>query len=1226
MRFNACRAQKSLPLTAVLVMLLLLPCMLWGQATISTGNINGSVSDASGAAVVGAKVTITRLDTGVATSVTTNGSGFYNSGSISVGTYGVKVEAPGFQTSETQVRVQIGNNSAVNFQLKVGAASTTVSVEATAAGVNTEQTSVQGVLTASQIENLPVNGRNFLDLAQLEPGVQIQDGTNFDPTKIGYQSVSIGGRFGRTARIQVDGTDISDETVGTTTGNISASAIQEFQIAQSTMDLSNDLSSSGVVNVSTKSGTNTIHGSGYEYYRSSNIDASLPKPAGQPDPNYHRNQYGGTLGGAFIPDKLFYFGEGDATYQDLFAPVVYAPPFQSFGGGFESPYKNPNFLGRIDWAAPHNLKLFFRYSFSQIDADGTFFSDSLQVYRSLNTSRNYVGGADFTTGSWTHSFRFSYLKFQNQILDGVIGSTLPLANFPGNGLYNNIEVVNGPSTGPNLLAPQATPQSDKQIKYDGSKTLGKHILRYGVDFNHIQGGGFAKFFALAPQIVTNQNQFSSVTSYNGVNPHCGGPPPQPACTDTLLAGLGPFPGGASNPLNYPVESVVIGNGQGFSTTQPAFGFPAGGLGPDNRLGLYIADTWKMFPNFTVNLGLRYVRDTGRTDSDLPGLPFLNNLIPGYPNLGAPIPNPNLNFGPSLGIAWDPWKTGKTVIRAGIGLYYENVIFNNVLFDRPLRLPNGAFLQTPLACNNGQPQTLPGVPLLATSAECGSSGVPIPIGLAGAAIAQFQNQYQALSPFSLTNPNPNYLQNFITGGANFPLGLFAPDYKTPRSTQINVGIQREITPGMVLSVDYVRNVTTALLLGVDVNHTGDARFFNKAGALSAISNTLTACGATSIAQAIGVQGCPGLHPAMSGAPAGSATIADFASFGLDSQADFGGTCPPPGCAFGGLNPAAPSMPFLEPAGISKYNALEMKLTYQKNNPFKGVHGLNFQVSYAYSSFKNSGGGSGISGVLGGISNSDQDFIVPSLDNNSPNKYFGPSLLNRPNQLSFGVVGNMPWNFQLSFIGHFYSALDLPIEVPGSGLGAIFQTDFTGDGTVQDPLPGTVNGAFGSQVHGNTINQLLTVYNTLYGNKPTPAGQTLINSGLFTEQQLQALGAVAPCVAGGSINSANCTLSFAPSGQVNLGTLRAFDAKLAWTYKLEAVSHTIAFTPSAGFYNLFNFANFDLPPNTLTGGLTNTAGSINGTVQATRITNRVGAGTGVFNLGAPRAMEFGMIINF
>jgi hypothetical protein len=1189
--------RAGLTVVPALVVCLLLPCLLQAQATISTGNINGTVVDPSGAAVPRATVTVTHIDTGVTTNVTTNSGGFYNSGSIAPGKYSVKAEAQGFETSEEQVNVRIANNTAVNFSLKIGQESTTVSVDASAVRVNSETTSVEGVLSSSQIDSLPVNGRNFLDLAQLEPGVQIQDGTNFDPTKIGYQSVSIGSRFGRTARIQVDGTDISDETVGTTTGNISSTAIQEFQITQSTMDLSNGLSSSGVVNVSTKSGTNAIHGGGYEYYRSSNVDASLPKPAGQPDPNYHRNQYGGTLGGAFIKDKLFYFAEGDATYQNLFTPVVYAPPFQNFGGGYNSPYKNPNFLGRLDYVAPHNVKLFFRYNYSQIQADGTFFSDSLQVYQSKNYSRNYVGGADFTTGSWTHSFRFSYLKFQNEIVDGTIGSGLPLSDFPGNGQHVNIFVVNGPQTGPNLLQPQSTPQSDKQIRYDGAKTIGKHILRYGVDFNHIQGGGFAKAFGLAPQIITNQNQFRGID-------------------DTAFAATGPFPGGASNPLNYPVETVILGNGQGFSTTQPAFGFPAGGLGPDNRLGLYIADTWKMFPNFTVNLGLRYDRDTGRTDSDLPAQTYLNNLIPTWPNLGAPIPNPNLNFGPSLGIAWDPWKDGKTAIRAGIGLYYENVIWNNVLFDRPLRLPTGAFLQTPAACNAGQGLQLPGVPLSGGQAECGSPGSPVRIGDAASEIAQLQAEYQALSPFSLTNPNPNYLQTgFLEPGINFRLGLFAPDYKTPRSTQINVGIQRELSPGVVLSVDYLRNVTTALLLGIDQNHTGDVRYFYKNAALTAISATTSqfGCGGGTNAAAINC------------AIAAGATIANFGQNGLDSQGDLGGTCAT-GCAFGGENPNAPAMPFLVPAGISKYNALDVKLVYQKTNPFKGLRSVNAQISYSYSSFKNSGGGPGILGVLGGVSNSDQDFIVASLDNDNPNRYFGPSLLNRPNQLSFGVVGDLPKNFQLSFIGHFYSALSVPIEVPGSGPGAIFQTDFTGDGTTQDPLPGTVNGAFGSQVNGSTINQLLVQYNNKYGNQATPAGQVLIQNGLFTLAQLQQLGAVAPCIAGGSINSPNCTLQFAPPNQVSMGNLRDFDLKLAWTYKIEAYSHIIAFQPSVGFFNLFNMANFDLPPNALTGGLTGTAGSINGTTPATRITNRVGAGTGVFNLGAPRAMEFGLSINF
>src|SRR5207253_8621878 len=128
--------------------------------------------------------------------------------------------------------------SSANLKLAVGQESEVVEVQGSEVAVNTEQATVQGILTAQQIENLPINGRNFLDLAQLEPGVQIQDGGNFDPTKNGFSSISFGGRYGRTARIELDGIDVSDETVGTTTQNISAGAIDEFQLSQSTLDLS----------------------------------------------------------------------------------------------------------------------------------------------------------------------------------------------------------------------------------------------------------------------------------------------------------------------------------------------------------------------------------------------------------------------------------------------------------------------------------------------------------------------------------------------------------------------------------------------------------------------------------------------------------------------------------------------------------------------------------------------------------------------------------------------------------------------------------------------------------------------------------------------------------------------------------------------------------------------------------------------------------------------------
>ncbi len=253
----------------------------------------------------------------------------------------VRVEAKGFKTAQLPVDVKVDNTANGSVKLELGQESTVVEVQASEVQVNTEQATVQGVLTASQIENLPVNGRNFLDLAQLEPGVQIQDGENFDPTKVGYSSISFGGRFGRTARINVDGVDVSDETVGTTTEDIPASGIQEFALAQSTLDLSNDLTSSGAVNVTTKSGTNTVHGEAYGFFRDSTAGgAKLLEPYDTatnsyiPTP-YQRNQEGGNVGGPIIKDKFFFFLDGERTLQHLAAPVVESAPYNAvFSGTF----------------------------------------------------------------------------------------------------------------------------------------------------------------------------------------------------------------------------------------------------------------------------------------------------------------------------------------------------------------------------------------------------------------------------------------------------------------------------------------------------------------------------------------------------------------------------------------------------------------------------------------------------------------------------------------------------------------------------------------------------------------------------------------------------------------------------------------------------------------------------------------------------------------------------
>src|ERR1041384_4516002 len=466
---------------ALLALSALLLCpVAFAQSTVGTGSIVGTVTDPSGAVVSGAKVVISNEGTSYTLTMISNVSGAYTSGALVPGTYKVQVSAKGFSSVSETIRVEVGNTAAANIRLQLGQENQIIEVQASSVAVNTEQAEVQGILNSDQITNLPVNGRNFLDLAQLEPGVQIQDGQNFDPTKAGYSSVSFGGRFGRTARINVDGVDISDETVGTTTSNVSASAIDEFQMSQSSLDLSQDLTSSGAINVSTKSGTNTIHGEAFGFFRDASVGGAAAPGGAVPS---QRSQFGGRVGGPLIKDKFFYFLDGERTKQDAFAPVIFTDPFASLSSGFNQAYRESNLLGKADYNLGHNARAFYRYTYYAASLPATF-AFGLSVYDTKNYTRNHVAGLDFSTGSFTHSVRFSYLKFENTIVNGLT------AGLPNPGILISTGSF---FEGPNLLAPQATPQANREIKYDGSKALHSHTIRYGVSFNHIQGGGFADF-------------------------------------------------------------------------------------------------------------------------------------------------------------------------------------------------------------------------------------------------------------------------------------------------------------------------------------------------------------------------------------------------------------------------------------------------------------------------------------------------------------------------------------------------------------------------------------------------------------------------------------------------------------------------------------------------------------------------------------------------------------
>ena len=1191
-RFSASAVLLSL---AVVLGLAITPGAL-GQVSVSTGSITGTVIDPQGGGVPNAKVTIANRDSGLNQSLETGGEGTFTSGALPPGNYSVRIEVKNFKSYQTTVAVQVGQIATINARLELGDSSSVIEVTGSAIQINSEQATVQDVLTAADIDQLPVNGRNFLDLATLEPGVQIQDGSTFDPTKNGYSSLSFGGRFGRTARIEVDGVDISDETVGTTTQNIPQSAINEFQVASSSLDLSTELTSSGTVNVVTKSGTNEWHGQAYYYGRSNQTSAKIAdavdpatgqtipgKPADLP---FGRKQFGGNLGGAIIRSKLFFFLDFERTDQNLQNPVVFgsANPFNSLTGSFISPFNEREYLARLDYNIKANWTLFYRFNFDQNLSVRGFNPGVYQPFENVDHVPTYVIGTDFSFGRSTNSIRFEYLKFRNAIVDGV---ALAGAPDPAPGISLNITPSGSDVTclaggelfcsGANILAPQQTYQTNKQIKYDGSYTIGRHTIRYGTSYNDIQGGGFAKFFGLEPAVI-------SVDDSNG--------------TARAFAAGSPFgPGGVNNPLNWPVTTVIFGNGQGFFTEQKGFGLPAGGQ-HDHRFSFYVGDQWKARQNLTITLGVHYAHDTGRTDSDLgpqPALAQFDNQF--YSGLEKRVNQPSLNFGPQLGLAYAPWKSGRTVFRAGAGLYYENAIFNNVLFDRPGRLATGLFFSTAAPCflgsatgpvagvNNGNPV-----------GYCGEA-----IGTAESQIAADQTAFQAATAAAGPASNVNFIGNALfANNNNNGIQMFSPNYVSPRSVQMNFGVQQQFGKNTVLSVDYVRNVSTHFLLGIDTNRVGDARFLNVGNAQAAISATNTAfgCGGGFDAASINCAIAKGAH------------ISDYAGNGLDSGGDLNAGSPCPTCAFPGINPNLGQNEMLFPIGRSVYNGLLVSVKSNLINPVRGIRRMNLIASYTLSRFKSAAGnGAG-----------DQDFINNASDWNKPLNFFGPTSLDRTHLVSVGTVMDFPFAMRLGLTAHYNSPFPITMTLPQSGApGEIFLSDITGDGTVGDVAPGTNIGAFGRSIKASDINNYINNYNSKFAGQITPAGQALVSAGLFTQGQLTSLGAVTP------------TLALAPAGQVGVSPLFTFDAHLSWELRLAKVMHAlperVVLEPQIALYNVFNFHNYDPFGNPLTGVLSGSAGTVNGTTRATRA-NLItpGAASGVNWYAVPRQAEFGVKLSF
>ncbi len=1164
----------------------------WSQATNTSGSVQGTITDPSGAILPGATVVITNAGTKQSKSVTTDNAGFYTSGPLTPGQYTITVTDSGFSQVQATATVQISSISTNNYKLALGSSAQVVTVDASGVQINSEQSNVGSVITPQQIENLPVQGRNFLDLAQLEPGVQLQSGQSFDPTKAGYSALSIGGVSGRSTRILLDGSDITDETVGTTIFNVPSGAIGEFQLNRSTGDVSGDITSSGSVFVATPSGTNSFHGQGFYIFQDHSVGFS--DSGGGVNPPFQRNQFGGFAGGPIVKDKVFLFGDLERIKQDSGQSVTLSPLFagiQSANPYYGSPFRDTYSVLRLDYDGPKGVHFFARANY-EVNSDASTYGYGYSRYANRDNTPGIAGGADFTTGKFTHSFRGGYEKFHNLISDAS-----------GSGVYNPLPSIelnienSGLFSGPNLLAPQQTYQSEKQLRYDGSWTHGKHTVRYGASVNRILGGGFASFFGLAPEVVAGPSN----------------------------AGADP-----TDPTGYSAAAVVLGNGQGYSTEISQFNAPGGGQG-DWRVGAYIADTWKLTANFTLNAGLRYQRDTGRSDSDLAPIPcsavdttvFPNPPCSGNsplldqfgPGLGDRVRQPNNELGPQLGFAYAPPSlNGKTVLNAGTGLYYENFVFNNVLFDRPAKLAKGLFFGDDQICGGNNSITVDGKIINS------GNGVPIatlcnePVSQSAAGFAAVEKAYQAATAAAGPAANGVFVGETLSISQASGLDAYAPhNFTAPRSIHVNFGIEQQLGTGMVLSADYIHQVTWKIMQSQDFNSVGDASYFDLAGAKAGLANLLAECGVSSIDEA--TISCPGLN---NGTPGVGATLAQASSAGLGSGVDVNDGNSPAGgiAAFPGRNGAVGQGMFQYPNGRSSYDAFQVQLRDQKTHPVRGLDAANLEISYNYSRFVT---------TVAGANNSDGFFQATSWNWHNPTQSIGRGSLDRPQQLSFGGYATVKHGAQVGLIGHFGSATpaSLILDNTSGTAGQLFQTDLNGTGnTNTNSTPGQLApeqypGSYMRSIHGKSLNNYITYFNSKYAGTFTPAGQALVNSGVITAAQLRALNGVVQPIAP------------APANAYENGMLKEIDANFQWALKFKRLGEGVSLIPAVAFYNVANFANYTGPSNgiLLNQADAGTSGFYNGpNTFADRGQFRTERGSGTFNLGGPRTAEFQLKLNF